>query len=256
MPRVFYEDEEDEDDKKHACSNIQVETIIGRDAVKLELKHSLQNGFAEKLAKCCGPLMFANAENLMDELEKCREQTYSSFSYDTSGKRTQFFFTTLKNVEKLKGFMFGAIVVSGGGVGLNMKNAKVLQIDYLCGCSSKCELCGHKYKSGTELIKEAKRIAIKFGATEIQVESVKESVGFYKKLHFKPIVNDNVNEQDLFFYLSTHHRKRSRSRSRSRSNSKSRIRSRSPSKSPKRLIKFPENATEEELQEYYEYMTK
>jgi len=253
MPRVFYKDE-DEDDNKHACSSIKVETIIGRDAIKLELKNSLQDGYAKKLAKCCGPLMFANDENLMDELEKCREQTYSSFSYDTLGKRTQFFFTTLKNVENLKGFMFGAIVVGGVGVKVNSKDEKVLQIDYLCGCSSKCELCGHKYKSGTELIKEAKRIANEFGATQIQVESVKESVGFYKKLHFKPILNDNVSEKDLFFYLSILSRKRSRSRS--RSNSKSRSRSRSPSKSPKRLKKFPENATEEELQEYYEYMTK
>lgn len=254
MPRVFYEDEDD--DNKHACSNIQVETIIGRDAVKLELKNSLQDGYAEKLAKCCGPLMFANAENLMDELEKCREQLYSSFSYDTSGKRTQFFFTTLKNFGKLKGFMFGALVV--GGVGL--KDAKVLQIDYLCGCSSKCELCGHKYKSGTELINEAKRIAKQFGATEIQVESVKESVGFYKKLHFKPIVNDNVDEKDLYLFLCTQCcRKRSKSTSKSTSRSRSRSRSstsRSPSKSPKRLKKFPENATEKELQEYYEYMTK
>jgi len=255
MPRVFYEDDDVLPQKStHVCSNIEVKTIVGRDAVKLELGYSFQDKFAEKLAECCGSLMFANAEHLIDELEKCRLQMYSSFSYDTSGKRTQVFFTTLKNVEKLKGFMFGALFVNGVG----KKQKKVLQIDYLCGCSSKCELCGHKYKSGTELIKEAKRIAEKFGASEIQVESVKESVEFYKKLNFKPIVNDNVNEKDLFFYLSTHLRKRSRSRSRStsRSRSKSKSRSRSRSKSPKRSKKFPENATEEELQEYYEYMTK
>ena len=46
--------------------------------------------------------------------------------------------------------------------------------------------------------------------------------------------------------------KKKRSRSRSRSKSKSKSRSRSRSRSPRR--KFPQDATEEELQEYYEYM--
>jgi hypothetical protein len=38
--------------------------------------------------------------------------------------------------------------------------------------------------------------------------------------------------------------------------SRSRSRSRSRSKSPTRLKKFPEDATDKELQDYYEYMTK
>jgi hypothetical protein len=38
--------------------------------------------------------------------------------------------------------------------------------------------------------------------------------------------------------------------------SRSRSRSRSRSKSPTRLKKFPQDATDKELQDYYEYMTK
>ena len=84
----------------------------------------------------------------------------------------------------------------------------------------------------------------KHACSSINVETTIgiDAVKFYKKLHFKTIVNNNARIVEK--------------EAEAKAKAEARAGPLSPSKSPKRLKKFPENATEKELEEYYEYMTK